>query len=182
MNQIAKKIFNKEGHYITISSLEIDKKGKDIFFTNIEAKCSFYIGKLINNIEISFIYKSIDKIKHTTSLTAENVNYHTYSYYKLPITMNPLEYGKLLRTYNNVYISQLNNNNILIVTNLDDHNQVELYKLGEKSFEWSDRRIDDNKFIRNIGNVDYLFENNILKHTFKNTVSLPCFSYINECN
>ena len=37
------------------------------------------------------------------------MKYQNYSHYKLPITINPLEYGKLIEQIDNKYIIQLNN-------------------------------------------------------------------------
>jgi uncharacterized protein YjiK len=82
--------------------------------------------------------------------------------------MNPLEYGDLIRTYDNIYISQLGLHNLLVITVDGNTNHVELYKNGRKIFDWIDTKVSDNKFIRYIGNSEYIFVDNSLKQVTKN--------------
>jgi len=60
-----------------------------------------------------------------------NINSIIINEMKLPISMNPLEYGKLVRRFNNVYHIQLNEKNYVYITQLDDHNEIEFYRSGK---------------------------------------------------
>jgi hypothetical protein len=61
------------------------------------------------------------QIKHNT-MTQLNYHNHDEYDYKLPITINPLEYGKLIKQIDNIYIIQLNNNDLLILEEIDNEN------------------------------------------------------------
>jgi hypothetical protein len=49
------------------------------------------------------------------------LKYHNHHDYKLPITMNPLEFGKLIKQINNIYIIQLKNNDLVIIEQIDNN-------------------------------------------------------------
>ena len=72
-------------------------------------KAGIFIGNSINNL----------------------VKTHSYIHYKLPITMNSLKYGKLLYSQGNIYIIQINNNNVIVISEKTKYNYVILYKFGE---------------------------------------------------
>jgi hypothetical protein len=58
------------------------------------------------------------------------VLYHNYQHHKLPITMDPLEYGRLIKTIGNIYFIQVNDKNTVIITVFEDYNEVEFYRSG----------------------------------------------------
>ena len=131
---------------------------KTSFYDETQDKANYYYGTFTDKIEISYNIKT----GMNTYLIKSGVIYHSHNHYRLPITMNPLSYGNLITTYDNSYVSQLDNNNLLIITILDDYNYIELYKKGDKIMEWIDKRISDNKFIRYIGGEEYIFLNKTL--------------------
>lgn len=90
------------------------------------------------------------------------IKYQNHSHFKLPITSNPLEYGKLIEQIGNKYIIHLNTFNILIIEEKDNENFVKLFRKGEFSFEFKDSKISENSFIRLIHGQKYTFKYNRL--------------------
>jgi hypothetical protein len=90
------------------------------------------------------------------------IKYQNYSHFKLPITTNPLEYGKLIEQIGNKYIIQLNTLNILIINEKDNENFVKLFRKGDFIFEFKDHKSSDNTFIRSLNNKKFTFKNNEL--------------------
>ena len=93
------------------------------------------------------------------------MKYQNYSHYKLPITINPLEYGKLIEQIDNKYIIQLNTNNVIVIDQIDNENLVKFFRKGELMFEYSDLKISDLRFERTILDQKYIFEKNKLIST-----------------
>lgn len=93
------------------------------------------------------------------------IKYQNHSHYKLPITTNPLEYGKLIEQIGNKYIIQLNTFNILIINEKDNENFIKLFRKGEFMFEFKDSKITENTFIRLIQDQKYTFKNSRLIST-----------------
>jgi hypothetical protein len=93
------------------------------------------------------------------------IKYQNYSHYKLPITTNPLEYGKLIEQISNKYIIQLNTLNVLIISERANENFIKLFRKGEFIFEFKDSKISENSFIRVIQDQKYTFKNNKLIST-----------------
>jgi hypothetical protein len=87
-----------------------------------------------------------------------NLKYQNYLHYKLPITINLSEYGKLVEQIGNKYIIQLKTN-ILIINQKDDKNFIKLYRNGELMFEFKDSKISDELFTRTIQDQRYTFKN-----------------------
>lgn len=56
------------------------------------------------------------------------IKYQYSQHYKLPITINPLEYGNLIKQYGNEFIIQVNSTNIVLITQYDQLNHVKFYK------------------------------------------------------
>jgi hypothetical protein len=93
------------------------------------------------------------------------IKYQNYSNYKLPITTNPLEFGKLIEQFDNRYIIQLNTNNIVTIRKIKNENFVKFYRKGELMFEFRDTILSDNSFIRSISDQRFTFEDNKLIRT-----------------
>lgn len=85
-----------------------------------------------------------------------------YSHYKLPITMDPLKYGKLLDQNNNKFIIQLSTKNIAIINQYDKENFVRIFKNGDLVLEYRDTFISDRSFSRFIHDTKFIFENDRL--------------------
>jgi len=83
-----------------------------------------------------------------------------YSHYKLPITINPLEYGKLLDQSNNKFIMQLPTKNVAVINQYDKENFIRIFKNGDLVLEYKDTIIHDTSFSRFINDTKFIFENN----------------------
>lgn len=98
------------------------------------------------------------------------IKFQNYKHYKLPITINPLEYGKLVEQIDNKYIIQITPKTFSIITQFDEFNEVKFFREGDLAFIYKDHKIDDSTFIRSIDNKKFTFENNKLVTTEKTTV------------
>jgi DNA mismatch repair ATPase MutL len=87
------------------------------------------------------------------------MKYQNYSHYKLPITMNPLEYGDLIAQFDNNYIIQLTTTNILIIQQNEHDNFIQFFRKGELMFDFKDCRIDKTTFFRIINDSKFTFVN-----------------------
>ena len=95
-----------------------------------------------------------------------NMKYQNYLHYKLPITSNPLEYGKLIEQIGNLYIIALiTPTNIAVIKQINSENFVKIFRKGELMFEYTEIKISHIKFIRTISEQRYTFENNKLIST-----------------
>ena len=93
------------------------------------------------------------------------MKYQNYLYFKLPITVNPLEYGKLIEQINNKYIIQLNTTNILIINKIENSNFIKLFKKGELIFEFKDTKLTENIILRYILDQRFISKNSKLIKT-----------------
>ena len=111
-----------------------------------------------------------------------NLKNQNYLHFKLPITINPIEFGKLIDQFDNKYIIQLNTtNNIVIISirQIDNNNFVKFFRKGEFIFEFKDSKISENTFIRTILDQKYTFKDNklisteiLINHFFSKLISL----------
>lgn len=93
-------------------------------------------------------------------------NHHEYDY-KLPITMNPLEFGKLIKQIDNIYIIHFKNNDLVIIEQIENENWVNIYRKGESIFSFIDEKRSEETFswtkeswTRSIADHKYYFDNN----------------------
>jgi hypothetical protein len=87
------------------------------------------------------------------------IKYQNYKHYKLPITMNPLEYGKLIIQLGKNFIVQINRTNIALINKNDELNKVKLFKEGDLMFEYTDIIINESTFERHLLNKKFTFKN-----------------------
>ena len=93
------------------------------------------------------------------------IKYQNYKHYKLPITINPLDYGKLILKIDNLnlFIIQLvKTNNIIILTQDGLTNQVKFYKEGDLIYEYKEYKLIHNYFVRTLQNTKFTFRDNKL--------------------
>ena len=100
--------------------------------------------------------KAIEKTINT------KIQYHNYQHHKLPITMNPLEYGDLIYQMDNKYIIQINKTNVVLITTFNRINDIKLFREGLLVFEYKDHKLNDNTFIRSLNNKKFTFKDNNL--------------------
>jgi len=91
--------------------------------------------------------------------------FQIYSHYKLPITKDPLKYGKLLDQTNNKFIIQLTTKNVAVINHYEKENFVRIFKNGDLVLEFRDKFINENSFIRTLNDTKFLFENDKLIST-----------------
>src|ERR1700751_4932693 len=90
------------------------------------------------------------------------MKYQNYRHYKLPITINPLEYGTI--KINNIYILSITSKAIAILTQYNDFNEIKFYREGDLIFTYKDFKTNDNEFIRILDNKKFTFKDKILKN------------------
>ena len=92
------------------------------------------------------------------------IKYQNYKHYKLPITINPLDYGKLILKIDslNLFILQITRTNIALLTQDGLTNQVKVYKEGEFRFEYKDYKLSNNSFTRTIDSTRFKFRDRVL--------------------
>jgi hypothetical protein len=92
------------------------------------------------------------------------IKYQNYSHYKLPITINPLEYGKLILKILdlNLFVVQINKTNVVVIKQIDNLNKVKLFKSGDFLFEYTDLKVSENSFVRTINNRKFTFNKSML--------------------
>jgi hypothetical protein len=92
------------------------------------------------------------------------IKYQYYNKFRLPISLNPLDYGKLILKIEklNLFIIQINRDNLVIINQNNDFNHVKFFKWGDFKFEYKDFKINDNGFTRSIDNKQFTFKNNEL--------------------
>jgi|HubBroStandDraft_1064217.scaffolds.fasta_scaffold09584_3 hypothetical protein len=91
--------------------------------------------------------------------------FQIYSHYKLPITTDPLKFGKLLDQTNNKFIIQLTTKNVAVINHYEKENFVRIFKNGDLVLEFRDKFINENSFIRTLNDTKFLFENDKLIST-----------------
>nr|WRO45314.1 DNA polymerase [Russula virescens] len=91
------------------------------------------------------------------------INLLNYKDMKLPISINPNDFGKILETKSlsegNVYIISDKIGRIIIFTEFAKENLVKFYKTNNLVLEFKDIKISDTKFMRILNNKNFFFEN-----------------------
>jgi hypothetical protein len=90
------------------------------------------------------------------------LKYQNYKHYKLPISFNPIEYGKLIFKTDNINIIHVSLRTIAVLTQLTEFNEVKFYKDGDLAFTYKDHKIDENTFVRTLDTRKFTFTNNKL--------------------
>jgi hypothetical protein len=124
----------------------------------MEDKTEYYKEQALNSIIFSYtIRKGLAKEK----VTFDNINfkYQNYKHHKLPITMNPLEYGDLIRNIDNVFVVQINKTHLVDITQEENRNIVKLFINAKELYEYIDIKINDTTFERYIDNKKFTFKN-----------------------
>jgi uncharacterized ubiquitin-like protein YukD len=91
--------------------------------------------------------------------------FQIYSHYKLPITLEPLKFGKLLDQTNNKFIIQLTTKNVAVINHYDKENFIRIFKNGDLVLEFRDKFVSETSFIRILNDTKFLFENDKLIST-----------------
>jgi hypothetical protein len=93
-----------------------------------------------------------------------NIKYQNYKHYKIPITTNPLDYGKLVTKFNydnyTHFVIQSKEGNLINFKQFEKYNEIEIFNKGDIILTYKDELISNNKFMRILDNKKYYFENN----------------------
>jgi hypothetical protein len=151
------------GEYVTIGKLQkLNKEDMDYILNyiidEIEDKSEYYKTNSIQSMIFSYNIKK-GKAKDKITLGNQNLQYQDYQHHKLPITMNPLEYRKLMEQTDNKFTIQVNETNVAFITQEEDKNIVKLYRKGDHVYNWIDKYVDKNTFIRVLNNKRFTFIN-----------------------
>jgi hypothetical protein len=92
------------------------------------------------------------------------IKFQNYKHYKLPISKNPLNYGKLIIQIEelNLFIVQINRTSIAVIKQNVDLNLIKIFYEGDFKFEFKDHIKTENTIIRTINNKKFTFKNNEL--------------------
>jgi hypothetical protein len=96
-----------------------------------------------------------------------NIKYQNYKHFKLPITIDPLKYGKLIFNQDNNFIIQINRTNVALIKEWQEFNLIKIFHKGDLAFVYKDLKISDLEFSRLIQNEKFTFKNNKLISTEK---------------
>ena len=151
-----------DNQIVTIGNLQrLNNNDKDYIFNyileEIKDKGEYYLETSI--ISIIFSYGIRDG-KAPDKTISTKVQKHNYQHHKLPITMNPLEYGKLIHKIGNSYVIQVNDKNIAIITQTESQNEIKFYKSGNLVSKWIDTWLSEDTFSRHLGRKEFIFSNN----------------------
>lgn len=161
------KIKYKNTDYATIGNLQrLNQTDKDWYFNwilnTIEFKSEYYKETQIESFIFSYGFKegSIpDK-----EIFKENLSLQNYKNSKIPISYNPLDYGKLVTKFNyenyTQFVLQSKDGNLISFKQFDNYNEVEIFYKGDIMLKYKDEFLNPIKFVRIIDNKKFYFENN----------------------
>jgi hypothetical protein len=154
------------GQFVTIGKLQkLNKEDEDYIMKyilkNMQDKSDYYKEQGLKSMVFSYIIKK-GKAKDKITFDNTDLRYQYSQGYKLPITMNPLEYGKLIEQVDNKFTVQVNKTDIAIIRQFENKNEVKFFREGDLFYEYKDNKIDDNTFVRSLENKKFTFKNNEL--------------------
>jgi hypothetical protein len=125
-------------------------------------KSEYYKETLIDSIIFSYGFKKgIIADKDSINLNIDSIIINEM---KLPITMNPIDFGRFSRVIDiengKLFILQNNKGETIMFSKFDKYNEVEYLKDGISLIKFKDEIISENKFVRILDNKKYYFENN----------------------
>lgn len=160
------KIKYTNNEFVTIGKLQrINKSDKnwylDFVFHNMDFKSEYYNETQIDSFIFSYGFK-IGKIENKDNLNIEVV-YQNYKVHKLPISMEPKDYGRLI-IINKIdlgvnYILQNEKGETINFRKFDNYNEIEFFKSGISLIKFTDVFISKSIFLRNIYNKKFWFKN-----------------------
>ena len=156
------------GNYqiVTIGKLQkLNKEDKnylmEYILNNMEDKSDYYKEQPLKSMMFSYTIKK-GRAKDKVTFDNTDLRYQYFNHHKLPITMNPLKYGKLMEQEDNKFTVQINKFDVAIIRQYENKNEVKLFREGDIFYEYKDNKIDDNTFVRYLENKKFTFKNNEL--------------------
>jgi hypothetical protein len=126
-------------------------------------KSEYYNETQMDTIIFSYGFKE-GKIKNKENL-GFNRSLQKFKNFNLPISMNPMDFGRLINQYKIengiVYILQNENEQTITFNKFENHNEIEFFKSGISLVKFKDIFINssENKFMRVIDNKSFYFKN-----------------------
>jgi DNA polymerase type B, organellar and viral len=161
------KIKYKNTDYATIGKIQrINQNDKDWFFNwilnTMEFKSEYYKETQIESFIFSYGFR--DGLAPTKEKFKENLSLQNYKNNKLPISYNPLDYGKIITEfkYENFtqFVIQTKEGNLINFKQFEKYNDIEIFNRGDIVVSYKDEFILENKFVRTLDNKKFYFENN----------------------
>jgi DNA polymerase type B, organellar and viral len=157
------KIFLKEILKSEMKLQKLNKEDKDYILSfileEIKDRGEYYLENSIISLVFSYGIRDGRALEKISNIKIQS---HNYQHHKLPITMNPLEYGLFVKNFGNTYIIQINDKNYVHITQHDKYNEVEFYRSGSLVYKWMDKWMDKDMFRRILGRKEFIFKNNEL--------------------
>jgi hypothetical protein len=165
------RIVSSDNIHKTLGSLKVlNKEDVDYYKAYINNILAYKLNEY-DDIEISkivFSYGIREGLppENTKVIPEGKSILQNYKHYKLPITMDPLQYGNPVNVFNvndglTVYVIQSNNGNVFNIevtinseTNLKT-NEVKAFRKGMLILTYEDTQIEGGNFIRTINNNKY---------------------------
>jgi hypothetical protein len=156
-----------DNQFVTIGKLQkLNKEDKNYLFdfviNNMIDKSEYYKEQLIKSMVFSYSIKRGRAKDKITFENNSNLQYQNFQHHKLPITINPLEYGILIDQLDNKYTLQVNKTSVAIITKEGNVNKVKIFREGILIYEYRDIFIDFTSFVRHLDNKQFTFKNNKL--------------------
>ena len=136
------------GEYSTLGNLQrLNKDDKDYYINYLssilELNSDHYISTPIIDFTISYGFRE-GILPNKQFNKDKDIKYLTYYHYKIPLTFDPLKYGKLLDHSANIYIiHKLIKTNLAIIKVLDPENQIKvlIFKSGVLVLKYLDTKV-----------------------------------------
>jgi len=151
--------------YNTLGQLKrLNKNDKNYYISYINdilsIKNNEYKSLPINKIIVNYGVRDGLASKKET-IKPKNIIFHRYKNYKLPITINPLEYGNLIYydKFFKLYIIQIRPMIIAKIFCYKNRNKVDIIKSDKVILSYEDKVINSNSFERIIGSNNYIYIN-----------------------
>lgn len=92
----------------------------------------------------------------------KDITFHEFNKIKLPVSMNPSDYGTIRGIINiegiiRCFVRNINNNRIYEIDVTQDKLTNKVSIIGASDLKWVDIKIDDNLFKREIGKATFYF-------------------------
>ena len=160
------KIKYMNGEFSSIGKIQrLNQEDKewyiDFILESMKFKSEYYNETQINSIIFSYGFKKGSAPKKTSFFETPNQSYKNYN---LPISLNQMNYGRLINqsTIENgtLYILQNELRQTITFKKFEKYNEVEFFNKGIRLVKFIDEIVSENKFIRIIDNNKFYFVNN----------------------
>jgi hypothetical protein len=123
-------------------------------------KSEYYNETQMDSIIFSYGFKK-GKIPNKETFNL-NVALQNYKDLNLPISMNPMDYGRIIiqseLESGQIYIIQNEQGQTINFNKFEKYNKVEFFKGGISLIKFTDNFIDKEKFLRELENKKFVFE------------------------